>query len=88
MTNPITPAVEGHAALVHNRVALYDGAIDVYIADVHVIHAHYRSVVLEITPMPPPADKADAHISKSIIDTAVIADVASPVPGMKDVEPT
>lgn len=78
-------AAECHAMFVHDRVVLHHGAIDIGVVDVNVVYVHNGCVVFKTMVVPPAADKADAHVTKSVVHAAVESDVGSPVSGMKDV---
>jgi len=86
MKNTIASAVERDTALVHDSIALYDGAVDVHIADVNIVHANDSGVVEEVVSAPVATGEANAHVSEAIVDAPVVSNMASPIPGMEDVQ--
>jgi len=67
MANSVTPAVEGNTPLIHDRIPLYDSAINVHIANVHIVHADDGRVVEEVVSVPISTGETNSHISESII---------------------
>src|ERR1035438_10198211 len=71
-------AVVTHA--IHRRVV--DHGFRIHVMNLGPVHVHDRGVVKEISALPISALEARAPISESIVDTAVEADMFSPVPGI------
>lgn len=83
--NAARAAVVGHAGVVRDRVLANDGFIHVGVVDDRGIHPHHRRVVLKGSAAPFSTDKADAHVSEAVINSAVITDSIAPVTIVEDV---
>src|SRR5208337_3353357 len=75
----VGPAGVGHVALVDYGGFVDNGGVDIGVADDRVVHVHNRGVVGKSVVPPLTAGKADAHVAATVVHTAVVADVHSPV---------
>jgi len=64
---------------VGDRVALYDCAVDIRGVHEGSVHIEYGGVVREHAGLPHAAGEANAKVAAAVIDTAVVADLGSPV---------
>jgi hypothetical protein len=81
--NPARSSAVRHAAVPRDGVSVYDLAVDISGVDSMLIHAHYRTVIVEFVAMPPAAHEADAHVAEAVVHAAVVANVEAPVARMK-----
>src|SRR5579863_744519 len=72
-------AVVGNVGVVHDGVVMDDGLVHVGVVDDGRVHVNDCGVIGELAAAPLAAGKADAHVAEAIVDTAVEADVRSPV---------
>lgn len=84
--NATRPATIGDVIVAHDGGPLHDRTIDVSSVHNMFIHAHDGCVVDEVMTAPHTSGEPNAHVSKSIIDAAIIPDVRSPIPFMEDIE--
>ena len=68
----------GHHGIASRRLAV--GVVND--ARVEVV---YRPVVSECIPRPAPSRESDAGIAEAVVDTAIVADVRTPIPGMEHI---
>ncbi len=88
VSNAVRPSVKCHVPLVHDGVVANDRFIHVGIVDDVCINPHDRGVVGESVAAPLAACKADTHVTKSVIDSAVIPDTITPVAIVKSIMPS
>jgi hypothetical protein len=62
-----------------------DRLVDVGVMNHGPVHIHYSGIVSKMTATPFAAGEADAHVTKSVVHTAVIPNVGSPIALMKEV---
>jgi hypothetical protein len=87
MLDTARTAAIGHVIGVGNSIALDDGAVDIGGANDGGVHVDDGRVVGEVSAAPLAAGKADAEIAATVIDSAVVADLWSPVALVKGIEP-
>ena len=87
MADPVRPSVECNVPGVRDRIAANDRLVHVGVADDVSIYTHHRGVVCESISTPFAADKADAHVAESVIDSAVIPDAIAPVAIVEPIMP-
>jgi len=88
MPDAAWPTRIGYVAIVDDRGVMHDRLIHISVVNDGPIHANDGSIVGKVSAAPLTAGEADAHVSESIIDTAVVAHVRSPVASVKEVMPT
>ena len=86
VTNAAWTAAEGDVAFVDHRVPLHNFAVLIGVANITIVHAHHRAVIDKVVATPHAADKTHAHVSVAVVDAAIVADVATPVAGVEDVD--
>jgi hypothetical protein len=69
------------ANTIHSNV-VDDGFIHIHVADNSRVHTAYSGVVVEVVSAPVAAFISAAVVAEAIIDTAIKADVRTPVSGM------
>jgi hypothetical protein len=77
------PANISYVRIVDDGVVVDDGLVDVGVADDGPIYPHHGGVIGKLAAAPLAADKADAHVAKAVIHTAIVADVVAPVAVME-----
>jgi hypothetical protein len=73
---------EGYVAVVDDRIALHNRAVDIGIVNHGGVHAHDCCVVDKIVAPPDASSKADAHVTESIVHATVVAHMRSPIAGV------
>lgn len=85
MPDAARTAVVGYVPIVHNRVLPHDRVIHVGVMNDGSVYAHHSGVVCK-SPVPPlTSDKADSHVPKAVIDSAVVSDLIAPVALMENI---
>jgi len=79
VADSVRPSAKCHVPGVPNRIGTNDRLIYVGVANDAPVHTHHRGVVCEVSAAPLAAHKADAHVSMSVINSAVVPDAISPV---------
>jgi hypothetical protein len=87
VADSVRPSAKCHVPGVRNGIATNDRVIHVGVANDGPVHVHYRGVVCEVSAAPLAAYKADAHVSISVINSAVIPDAIAPVAIMENIMP-
>ena len=85
MPDSAWPAFVGNM-IVHDRGVVNDRLVNVGVTDYGSIYVDYGRVVDKVVIVPFATYKADAHVAKPVVHTAVIANVPSPISGMKDIQ--
>lgn len=85
MANTARTARICDAAIIDDGRSMDNRLVHIGVVNDGRIHAHHSSVVREASAAPLAACKADAHVSKSVVDAAVVADVLSPIAIMEEI---
>ena len=77
--NAARSASIGYMVVIDDGCVVHDRLVHVGVVNDGRIHPHHGSIVGKVATAPFAASEADAHISESVVDAAVVADVLSPV---------
>jgi len=87
MPNAARTAAVGNVIVVDDRSLMDNRLVHIGVVDSPLIHAHHCAVVPEIMAVPFTAHKSNAHVAEAIVHAAVIANVATPVSGVEQIQP-